>query len=305
MPDCLVQRDPKCSLRSRSRCRSRRRQRRSVAPRSARRARRSGECSAPPAAVEALGRALGGRHRAPRGGVASANPKGSSLEEFVTQLAGEAALAGVGVLSLERWGRALVVVLEDSPLFAPIVAPLVGAAVEAATGREVVDRAAFARRALGARVLVSSEGAVPGYARGWPRACPGATRSPSFTEADLEQGRHDIQARGAALAHPYARRRAASAAGLAAATAPAPAAPAPVALAPAALSAGGSRLAVRLAARLLRPVAPSLFRPPLVAGPPRSFRPPARAALPPRRSSGRNRQRRPKRPRCRRRRSSK
>jgi hypothetical protein len=94
--------------------------------------------SAPPEAVEALGRALGaaiGRRAAARlgdGGVAQA-----SIEAFVTQLAGEAALTGVGVVSLERWGRALVIVVEGSPLTGTLLGPMIAAAVEAASGRGV------------------------------------------------------------------------------------------------------------------------------------------------------------------------
>ncbi len=114
--------------------------------------------SAPAEAVESLGKALGaaiGRRAAARIGDAA----GSSLEDFVTQLAGEAALAGVGLWSVERWGRALVVVLEDSPLLGTLVAPLVGAALEAASGRKVASTL-LARDERTARVLVSSERAV-------------------------------------------------------------------------------------------------------------------------------------------------
>src|SRR5580704_5073336 len=90
--------------------------------------------SAAPQTVEALGRALGaaiGRRAAARIGDGSA----ASAEEFVTQLAGEAAVAGVGVLGVERWGRALVVVIAESPLAGSLLSPLVASAVEAATGR--------------------------------------------------------------------------------------------------------------------------------------------------------------------------
>jgi hypothetical protein len=120
--------------------------------------------AAPFAAVEAMGRALGsaiGRRAAARIGDAT----GSSLEDFVTQLAGEAALVGVGVLGVERWGRALVVVLEDSPLRAALVAPLVGAALEAASGRKVASLL-LSRDPQTARVLVSSDRAV-GRVREW------------------------------------------------------------------------------------------------------------------------------------------
>jgi len=114
--------------------------------------------SAPTEAVEVLGRALGaaiGRRAAAR----LEDPKSASLEAFVTQLAGEGAVAGVGVLSIERWGRALVVVIEKSPLVGTLLAPLVAAAIEAAFGRKVWS-ALLARDELAARVLVASEGAV-------------------------------------------------------------------------------------------------------------------------------------------------
>jgi hypothetical protein len=120
--------------------------------------------AAPLAAVEAMGRALGsaiGRRAAAR----IEDAAGSSLEDFVTQLAGEAALVGVGVLGVERWGRALVVVLEDSPLRDAIVAPLVGAALEAASRRKVASLL-LSRDPQTARVLVSSDRAV-GRVREW------------------------------------------------------------------------------------------------------------------------------------------
>jgi hypothetical protein len=120
--------------------------------------------SAPGEAVEALGRALGtaiGRRAAARIG----NAQQSSLEDFVTQLAGEAALAGIGILSVERWGRALVVVLEKSPLIGPLVGPLVGAALEAATGRKVATTL-LTRDEDYVRILVSNENAV-GRVREW------------------------------------------------------------------------------------------------------------------------------------------
>jgi hypothetical protein len=114
--------------------------------------------SAPTEAVEVLGRALGsaiGRRAAAR----LADPKSASIEAFVTQLAGEGALAGIGVLSIERWGRALVVVVEKSPLVGTLLAPLVASAVEAAFGRKVWS-ALLARDENAARILVASERAV-------------------------------------------------------------------------------------------------------------------------------------------------
>jgi len=114
--------------------------------------------TASPEAVAALAKAIGsaiGRRAAARMGDATA----SSLEEFITQLAGEAALAGVGAWSVERWGRALVVVIDEGAPPNALIAPLVGAAVEAASGRKV-GCALLASDEHGARILVSSDRAV-------------------------------------------------------------------------------------------------------------------------------------------------
>jgi len=114
--------------------------------------------SAPTEAVEVLGRALGaaiGRRTAAR----LKAPEGASVEAFVTQLAGEGAVAGIGVLSIERWGRALVVVIERSPLAGALLAPFVASAVEAALGRKVWSLL-LSRDERAARVLVASERAV-------------------------------------------------------------------------------------------------------------------------------------------------
>ncbi len=126
--------------------------------------------SVPAEAAEALGRALGasvGKRAASRIG----DVAGSSLEDFVTQLAGEAALAGIGVLSAERWGHALVLVVEDSPLPGSLVAPFAGAALEAASGRKVWTTVLSSASSTShdenmTRVLVSSESAV-GKVREW------------------------------------------------------------------------------------------------------------------------------------------
>jgi len=120
--------------------------------------------SAPPEAVEALGRALGsaiGRRAAAR----MANPQTAGIEEFVTQLAGEAAVAGIGVLGVERWGRALVVVVQDSPLVGTLLGPLVSSSIEAASGRRVWTTL-LSRDEHAARILVASERAV-GRVREW------------------------------------------------------------------------------------------------------------------------------------------
>jgi hypothetical protein len=114
--------------------------------------------SASPEAVDVLGRSVGraiGRRVAAR---IEPGP-GASAEAFVTQLAGEGAIAGVGSLSLERWGRAMVVVLEHSPLPTAFLCPLVAAAIEAASGRAVWCTL-LVRDAAAARVLVASESAA-------------------------------------------------------------------------------------------------------------------------------------------------
>jgi hypothetical protein len=111
--------------------------------------------SATPEAVEALGRALGaaiGKRAAVRLGA----DQGATIEAFVTQLAGEAAIAGVGTLGVERWGRALVVVVEGSPLSGPLLGPLVAAAIEAASGRRVWTTL-LSRDEATARIFVGSE----------------------------------------------------------------------------------------------------------------------------------------------------
>lgn len=65
------------------------------------------------------------------GGVRSA-----STEEVVNAMATEIALAGLGELSLERWGRAMVIGLSGGPLAkqSELLAGLIGGAIEAATG---------------------------------------------------------------------------------------------------------------------------------------------------------------------------
>jgi hypothetical protein len=99
----------------------------------------------------ALGAAIGRRARARLQDVGEA-----SIEAVVTQLAGEAALAGIGSLSIERWGRAIVVLVEGSPLAHTLLAPLVDSALEAMFGRKVWCTL-LSGEDPAARVLVASE----------------------------------------------------------------------------------------------------------------------------------------------------
>ncbi len=119
---------------------------------------------ASPEANEALGRALGAAiGRRARGRLQEVQE--ASIEMVVTQLAGEAALAGIGSLSIERWGRAVVVLVEGSPLAHSLMAPLVASALEAIFGRAVWCTL-LSKEAPHARVLVASERGVE-RARDW------------------------------------------------------------------------------------------------------------------------------------------
>jgi hypothetical protein len=114
--------------------------------------------TAPPAAVEAFGRSLGaaiGR----RAATSLRAPQNASVETFVTHLAGEAAIAGVGVLSVERWGRAVVVVVEDSPLNGALIVALVASALQVASGRRA-SCALLSRDDRSARIFVGNEKAA-------------------------------------------------------------------------------------------------------------------------------------------------
>ena len=96
--------------------------------------------AAPSASRIDMGRDVGmamGQHVADRlGGAGSV--RSAAIEQVVNALATEIALAGLGELSLERWGRAMVIGLSGGPLAkqTELLAGLVGGAITAATGRE-------------------------------------------------------------------------------------------------------------------------------------------------------------------------
>src|SRR5689334_22347123 len=74
--------------------------------------------AAGPAAVATFGRSLGdamGRRVASRLAEAE-GVRAATVEVVVEHLGGELALIGLGSLGLERWGRALVMVVDQSPL---------------------------------------------------------------------------------------------------------------------------------------------------------------------------------------------
>jgi hypothetical protein len=89
----------------------------------------------------------------------------ADLEHAATLLAAELAVTGLGACNLERWGRALVVHVVDSPIdHADFVASVVEGALTAATARPLST--ALLSDAGGVRVLVASErGAL--RVRGW------------------------------------------------------------------------------------------------------------------------------------------
>jgi hypothetical protein len=95
--------------------------------------------AAGPDAAESMGRALGEAvgARVARGlAGAQGGARGAPVEGFIDHLAGELSLGGVGSLTAERWGRALLLVIDYCPFDAAgdgLVAALLGAAVCAAT----------------------------------------------------------------------------------------------------------------------------------------------------------------------------
>src|SRR4051812_29787773 len=98
-------------------------------------------------ASSAFGRAIGapmGQRVASRfagaGEGAGEGVKKASVETIVDHLGGEMALAGLGSLALERWGHALVLVVDSSPLEGGgdrLLEAVLAGALEAATGQPV------------------------------------------------------------------------------------------------------------------------------------------------------------------------
>ncbi len=79
---------------------------------------------------ESMGAAIAGRFEA-----AGTDTKGATIDAVVEHLAGELAVAGFGSLSLERWGRALVLVVDHGPATTEgdrLLAPLLAAAISRA-----------------------------------------------------------------------------------------------------------------------------------------------------------------------------
>src|SRR5258705_7517598 len=98
--------------------------------------------AAGPDATSTFGHAVGGaigEAIARRFERAGADTRGASIESVVEHLGGELAVAGFGALSIERWGRALVLVVDRGPSGAEggkVPAPLLPSAVSKATQGE-------------------------------------------------------------------------------------------------------------------------------------------------------------------------
>jgi hypothetical protein len=94
-------------------------------------------------------------HRFERAGTSA---RAATLDEIAEQLGGELSIAGFGVLGIERWGRALVFVVDDGlaqPDGDRLLAPLLAAAVTRATGIEARS-VRLTREGRRARFLISN-----------------------------------------------------------------------------------------------------------------------------------------------------
>lgn len=117
------------------------------------------ERSAPDALASlgaAVGSGCGARVAARLGG--EAGVRAASLETVVTHLAGELAIAGLGAVHLERWGRAMVLVVESPGVASDaFVTAALSSALGAATGRGDVAVTRLGGEASAARYFVGAE----------------------------------------------------------------------------------------------------------------------------------------------------
>jgi hypothetical protein len=132
-------------------------------------------------ATVAFGRALGeaiGTRVASRLRTREA-ARAAAVEEVLEALGAEVAVTGLGSLSIERWGQALVLVVDHAPALGPhadeLAAALLEAALRALTGRDA--RVGLLGREGGrARFLVASAAAIArvraalAAGRGWGEA---------------------------------------------------------------------------------------------------------------------------------------
>ncbi len=89
---------------------------------------------------EEIGRACGARFAARLGGEAAV--RSAPLEAVVSHLAGELAVAGVGSVQLERWGRAMVIVVTNAGVKNDrFLSGVLSGALGAASGRSLAAAA--------------------------------------------------------------------------------------------------------------------------------------------------------------------
>jgi hypothetical protein len=117
-----------------------------------------------PQAIGPVGQAIGaamGKRLARR----LRDVQGASIDDFAAQLCGEVAVSGLGVASIERWGRAMVIALDNASLDDALLAAILGAAIYEATGRALACMP-LGREGGVLRLLITSDAAVA-RARAW------------------------------------------------------------------------------------------------------------------------------------------
>jgi hypothetical protein len=124
----------------------------------------------------AMGRAMGLRVAARLAALAGpddaagAGARAASVDTMVDHLGAEMSIAGLGSLGMERWGHALVVVVDHSPLGARgdgLLEAVVGEAIETATARPV-RAVVLGRDGVRARLLLTGAASVE-RVRAWLR----------------------------------------------------------------------------------------------------------------------------------------
>jgi hypothetical protein len=154
----------------------------------------------------AVGAAMGGRvasrlqvaageaSAASEGGAPAGAVRTATLDAVVEHLGGELALGGFGSLSIERWGRALVLVVDHAPLGGAgdvLLEAILEGAIAAASGR-TVRAGLLGREQERARFFVGSNAAIEQV---WTWIADGT----SWAEALVKlQGPEDADARGGA-----------------------------------------------------------------------------------------------------------
>jgi hypothetical protein len=108
----------------------------------------------------AVGSAVGARVAARLAASGQGGAAAATVEAFAQHLAGELALAGLGAVELERWGKALVVVLDNATTPERVSASVLEAGVEAATGRAAVCVPLTSERSRARYLVTGADGAA-------------------------------------------------------------------------------------------------------------------------------------------------